>query len=64
MAVHTNGKSYGIPKDLIFSFPVVCKGGKYHIVENITISDYYRKKLDVTIKELVDERTAVESLLK
>lgn len=31
MAVHSDG-SYGVPKGLIFSYPVWCKNGKYEIV--------------------------------
>jgi len=31
MAVHTDG-SYGVPKGLIYSFPVTTSGGKYQIV--------------------------------
>jgi malate/lactate dehydrogenase len=34
MCIHSDG-SYGVPKDLIYSFPVVCKGGKYEIVKGI-----------------------------
>ena len=34
MAVHSDG-SYGIPKGLIYSFPVICKGGKYEIIKNV-----------------------------
>lgn len=63
MAIYSTGQ-YGIPKDLIFSFPVVTKNGKYTVVDGIQISEYYRKKLDITVKELVEERQAVEFLLK
>ena len=31
MGVHTDG-SYGVPKGLIFSFPVTTENGKYSIV--------------------------------
>lgn len=47
MAVPSNGE-YGIPKGLIFSYPVTCEGGKYKIVEGLQINDYYQKKIDTT----------------
>jgi len=40
MAVHTDG-SYGIPKGLIFSFPVTTSNGKYSIVKDVPINGYY-----------------------
>jgi len=63
MAIHSNGE-YGIPKGLLFSYPVVCTGGKYEIVNGIKITDYYKKLLAVTVKELEEERSAVEFLMK
>jgi malate/lactate dehydrogenase len=64
MAIYSSGQYYGIPKDLIFSFPVITKNGKYTVVENLPITDYYRQKLDAGVKELIEERNAVEHLLK
>jgi len=55
MAVASNG-SYGIPKDLIYSFPVRCKDGKYSIVEGLSIDEFSRKKMDLTAAELVEEK--------
>lgn len=37
MGIPSDG-SYGIPKNLIFSYPVTCKGGKYEIVKGLKIS--------------------------
>jgi len=31
MGIPSDG-SYGVPKGLIFSYPVTCKGGNYEIV--------------------------------
>lgn len=39
MAVMSDG-SYGISKDLCFSFPVVTKGGKWEIVKGFTFDDF------------------------
>lgn len=37
MAVHSNGE-YGVPKGLVYSYPVVCKGGQYEIVKGLEIN--------------------------
>ncbi len=63
MAVPTDG-SYNVPKGLIFSFPVTTSNGKYTIQKNVPIDAYYQKQIDLTTKELLEERQAVEHLLK
>jgi len=35
IGVKTDGTQYGVPKDLIFSFPCTTSGGKIHVVEGI-----------------------------
>lgn len=55
MGVVSDG-SYGTPRDVVFSFPVTISGGKWKIVEGLTISDYARKMLDETGKELSEEK--------
>jgi malate dehydrogenase len=63
-AVPSDGNSYGIPAGLIFSFPCRSLGnGKYEIVKDLPISDYSRKKIDDTTKELLAEREVVKELL-
>jgi len=64
MSVLTNGKVYGIPKDLIFSFPCTCDKGTYKIVEGLKINEFTQKGIDITVKELITERDAVDSMLK
>jgi len=56
MAVASEG-SYNVPKDLIYSFPVTCKDGKYHIVQGLSVDDFSRKKLDLTANELSEEKS-------
>ncbi|KAL4512139.1 hypothetical protein ABPG72_005141 [Tetrahymena utriculariae] len=63
MGVPSDG-SYNVPKGLIFSFPVTTKNGKYSIVQGLKISEYSQKKIDITTKELLEERACVENLLK
>lgn len=56
MAVLADG-SYGVSDELIFSYPVTCKDGAYSIVQGLTVSDFAQGKMDVTRKELTEERT-------
>ena len=63
MGVVSDG-SYGIPKDIIYSFPVRIKsGGSYEIVQGLTISDFARAKMENTAKELVQEKEDAEQYL-
>jgi malate dehydrogenase len=56
--------SYGIPSGLIYSYPIVSKGGSnWSIVEGLPIDDEARKKLDASAAELISERDAVKDLL-
>lgn len=55
MGVVSDG-SYGTPKDVVFSFPVTIKHGKWQIVQGLEIDDFARKLLDATGKELEEER--------
>jgi len=55
MGVMSDG-SYGAPKEVMFSFPCTCKDGKWTIVQGLPISDFAREKLDITGKELVEEK--------
>eukprot|EP00455_Lapot_gusevi_P028625 TRINITY_DN305_c0_g1_i7.p2 TRINITY_DN305_c0_g1~~TRINITY_DN305_c0_g1_i7.p2 ORF type:complete len:382 (+),score=179.51 TRINITY_DN305_c0_g1_i7:60-1148(+) len=55
MAVPSDG-SYGVPKGIVYSFPVVCQNGKYKIVQGLKIDDFSKQKMKLTADELVDER--------
>ncbi|GAA2414223.1 malate dehydrogenase [Streptomyces glaucosporus] len=61
MAVPSDG-SYGVPEGLISSFPVVCKDGKYEIVQGLEINEFSRTRIDASVKELEEEREAVRGL--
>ena len=61
MAIPSDG-SYGIPEGLVYSFPVVCKGGSYEIVQGLEIDDFSRSMMDATQKELEEERDMVKHL--
>ncbi|XP_015111994.1 malate dehydrogenase, cytoplasmic [Diachasma alloeum] len=62
MGVLSDG-SYGVPKDIVFSFPVTINNGKFEIVQNLSISDFARGKLNITAKELEEERAEAHSVL-
>ena len=62
MAVPSNG-SYGIPEGLVFSFPVTCKDGDYHIVQGLEFDEFGQSKIDATRKELEEEKAALSSIL-
>jgi len=61
MAVPSDG-SYGVDEGVISSFPVICSGGSYEIVEGLEISDFSRRRIDASVSELADEREAVNKM--
>jgi malate dehydrogenase len=61
MGIPSDG-SYGIDEGLIFGFPVTCSGGSYKIVQGLDLNDFSQARLDVTVKELKDERETVKQL--
>lgn len=62
MAIPSDG-SYGIPEELVYSFPVTCANGEYSIVQGLEIDEFSREKMDATQKELEEERDAIAHML-
>ncbi|HYP62299.1 MAG TPA: malate dehydrogenase [Acidocella sp.] len=62
MGIPSDG-SYGVPKDVMFGVPVTTEGGKYKRVEGIAIDEFSQSRLDITLKELLEEQEAVAGLL-
>uniref|UniRef100_A0A4X1WBE3 Malate dehydrogenase 1 n=2 Tax=Sus scrofa TaxID=9823 RepID=A0A4X1WBE3_PIG len=63
MGIISDGNSYGVPDDLLYSFPVTIKDKTWKIVEGLPINDFSREKMDLTAKELAEEKeTAFEFL--
>lgn len=60
-AVVSRGE-YGVPEGLISSFPVRSVAGEWQIVEGLTIDEFSRERIDVSVAELVSERDAVREL--
>ena len=63
MGIPSDG-SYGIEPGIIYSYPCVCKDGKYEIVQGLPVDEFSRAKMDATEAELREERAAIEHLLK
>ena len=55
MGVVSDG-SYGIPAGLCFSFPVEIENKQWKIVQGLNVDDFARSKLDITVKELLEEK--------
>uniref|UniRef100_A0A2M4A1I4 Malate dehydrogenase n=1 Tax=Anopheles triannulatus TaxID=58253 RepID=A0A2M4A1I4_9DIPT len=55
MGVISDG-SYGAPKDIVFSFPVQIKNRQWTIVPGLQVDEFARGKLDITAKELLEEK--------
>ena len=62
MGIPSDG-SYGIPDGVLYGYPVTCKGGRIEIVKGIEVSEFGRKRMDGTLKELHEERDGVKHLL-
>lgn len=61
MGIFANGE-YGY-NDIVYGYPVVCRDGRYQVVEGLEISEFSRARMDATYKELTEERDAIKSLL-
>jgi malate dehydrogenase len=62
MGIPSNGE-YGIPKDVMFGYPVTCAGGQYKIVEGLPIDEFSQGCIDKTLAELMAEQDGVKHLL-
>lgn len=63
MGVYAAGNSYGIDQDIMYSFPIVCEGGDWKVIDGLEISEFSRKMMSATEAELVGERDAISHLL-
>jgi malate dehydrogenase len=62
-AIMSDG-SYNVPEGLIFGFPLRSNSnGEVSIVKNLPISDYAQEKIDITTKELLEEKNDIGDLL-
>ena len=63
MGVPSDG-SYGIPDGVMYGVPVTTAGGNYQMIKGLEIDAFSRSKMDATLKELEEERAAINHLLK
>jgi malate dehydrogenase len=61
MGVAADG-SYGIPEGIVAGHPCTCRGGEWSIVQGLDIDELSRTKIDASVKELQEERSAVQDL--
>ncbi|GAA0762080.1 malate dehydrogenase [Ideonella azotifigens] len=62
MGIPSNGE-YGIPKEIMFGFPVTCENGEYKIVEGLEIDAFSQECINKTLAELQGEQDGVKHLL-
>ena len=62
MGIPSDGQ-YGIPKDTMFGFPVTVANGEYKVVDGLDIDAFSRERIDLTLKELQEEKDGVKHLL-
>lgn len=64
MGLMTDGSLYDIPEGIVYSFPVTIQpGGEVCVVQGREISDFAREKMEITAKELVEERDIATQFL-
>ncbi|MBI4082767.1 MAG: malate dehydrogenase [Candidatus Lambdaproteobacteria bacterium] len=61
-AVRSDG-SYGIPMGLVCGFPVRSDGTTWEIVQGVAVGDYARQKIDLSVKELLEEQEITKALM-
>jgi malate dehydrogenase len=62
MGIPSDG-SYGIPNEVMFGVPVTCANGEYTRVQGLEIDAFSQERINVTLKELEEERAGVADLL-
>jgi malate dehydrogenase len=62
MGIPSDGQ-YGIPKDTLFGFPVTTQNGEYKVVEGLAIDAFSQERINLTLKELEEEKAGVAHLL-
>jgi malate dehydrogenase len=63
MSVPSDG-SYGIPEGVVYGFPVICRGGHYHIVQGLPISELGHRHMEESHRELLEERDHIQHLIR
>jgi malate dehydrogenase len=61
MGIAADG-SYGIPEGIIAGHPCTCSAGEWSIVQGLEIDEFSRARIDASVQELQEERSAVQDL--
>jgi malate dehydrogenase len=62
MGIPSDG-SYGIPEGTMFGFPVTTANGEYTMVKGLDIDAFSQERINITLKELLEEREGVKHLV-
>jgi malate dehydrogenase len=62
MGIASDGQ-YGIPKDIMFGFPVTTANGEYTLIGGLPIDAFSQERINLTLKELQEEQQGVAHLL-
>jgi len=62
MGIPSDGQ-YGIPKDMMFGYPVTTSGGEYKVIDGLPIDAFSQQRIDATLKELQEEQDGVRHLV-
>lgn len=62
MGIYSDG-SYGIEKGLVYSFPTTVIDGQAHIVQGLTINAFSKHSMQISERELKEEKAEVKHLL-
>ncbi len=56
MGVVSNGNSYEVPEDLVFSFPLDIQQGGSWSIHSYNLNEFQKSKLQASWNELLEER--------
>ncbi len=62
MGIPSDG-SYGIPEGIVFGYPVTTENGEYKIVQGLDVDAFSQERINLTLKELQEEREGVKHLV-
>jgi malate dehydrogenase len=62
--IASQGNPYNMDENLIFSFPCRLEADRIQVISGLNLNEFLTKRLQVTEKELIEERDLVKSMLK
>ncbi len=61
MGICSTGQ-YSTPEGLVVGLPCTCSGGQWGVVEGLDLDEFSKPRIDASVAELVEERSAVREL--